>query len=117
VLIDSTIARAHQHSSGARKTGPQSLERSRGGLTTKLHLAVDDDAHPLRLIATDGQVFDIRCANGLVEHLRTRALIADKSFADLTAAHTWVTHSVHRHNHEHRHSGIRYVSPAQRHGV
>lgn len=81
VLIDSTIVRAHQHSSGARKkNGPQALGRSRGGLTTKLHFAVDDAGRPLRLIATEGQVSDITCANELVEHLRTCAVIADKGY-------------------------------------
>ncbi len=36
-------------------------------------------------------------------------------FADLTAAREWAHRFVHWYNHEHRHSGIRYVSPAQRH--
>ncbi|VWC63941.1 ISBm1, transposase orfB, degenerate [Burkholderia lata] len=47
VLIDSTIVRAHQHSAGPQKNGPQALGRSRGGLTTKLHLAVDEAGRPL----------------------------------------------------------------------
>lgn len=80
VLIDSTIMRAHQHSSGAQKNGLQALGRSRGGLTTKLHLAVDDAGRPLRLIATEGQVSEIWCANELVEHLRAGAVIADKGY-------------------------------------
>jgi putative transposase len=36
-------------------------------------------------------------------------------FADLAAARGWALSFVHWYNHEHRHSGIRYVSPAQRH--
>lgn len=36
-------------------------------------------------------------------------------FADLTAARTCAAHFVHWSNHEHRHSGIHYVSPEQRH--
>src|SRR5580698_6987548 len=64
----------------SKKNGPQALGRSRGGLTTKLHLAVDDAGRPLRLIATEGQVSDISCANELVEHLRTGAVIADKGY-------------------------------------
>jgi len=36
-------------------------------------------------------------------------------FADLTAAREWAHSFVHWYNNEHRHSGIRYVSPAQRH--
>ena len=36
-------------------------------------------------------------------------------FADLAEARQWAAAFVHWHNHEHRHSGIRYVTPAQRH--
>jgi len=61
VLIDSIIVRAHQHSAGAQKSGPQALGRSRGGLTTKLHLAVDEVGRPLRMIVTEGPVSDISC--------------------------------------------------------
>lgn len=37
------------------------------------------------------------------------------NFADLDAARAWASQFVHWYNHEHRHSSIRYVSPAQRH--
>ena len=36
-------------------------------------------------------------------------------FADLSDVREWAREFVHWYNHEHRHSGIRYVSPAQRH--
>jgi transposase len=79
VMIDSTIVRAHQHSAGARKThGPQAIGRSRGGLTTKLHLAIDANGRPLRLIITEGQVADIVCAEELIGDLSATAVIADK---------------------------------------
>uniref|UniRef100_A0A1I9YS55 IS5 family transposase n=1 Tax=Paraburkholderia sprentiae WSM5005 TaxID=754502 RepID=A0A1I9YS55_9BURK len=45
-----------------------------------MHLAVDGAGRPLLLIATEGQVSDILCANELVEHLRTGAVIADKGY-------------------------------------
>ncbi|WP_244136354.1 IS5 family transposase [Burkholderia sp. BCC0405] len=64
----------------SKKSGPQALGRSRGGLTTKLHLAVDEAGRPLRMIVTEGQVSDISCAHELVEHLRTGAVIADKGY-------------------------------------
>jgi transposase InsO family protein len=38
-----------------------------------------------------------------------------KGFADLEQARTWAAGFVRWYNHDHRHSGIRYVSPAQRH--
>jgi transposase len=53
VSVDSTIVRAHQHAAGARKKGPRpanrddhAIGRSRGGLTTKIHLAADDRCRP-----------------------------------------------------------------------
>jgi putative transposase len=38
-----------------------------------------------------------------------------KGFAGLDQARIWATGFVHWYNFDHRHSGIRYVSPAQRH--
>lgn len=38
-----------------------------------------------------------------------------KGFADQDSARQWAMRFVHWYNHEHRHSGIRYVTPAQRH--
>jgi putative transposase len=38
-----------------------------------------------------------------------------KGFADLSAARQWAARFVQWYNHEHRHSGIRYVTPEQRH--
>jgi len=38
-----------------------------------------------------------------------------KGFADLDQARAWAAEFVRWYNHDHRHSGIRYVSPAQRH--
>lgn len=56
VSVDSTIVRAHQHAAGAHKQGAPAGEpadhaigRSRGGLTTKIHLAADGHCRPLGL--------------------------------------------------------------------
>jgi transposase InsO family protein len=40
---------------------------------------------------------------------------ASGGFKDLQAARQWASAFVHWYNHDHRHSGIRFVSPAQRH--
>jgi putative transposase len=57
--------------------------------------------------------------NAYVESLfrtaKYRPEFPDKGFADLDEARAWAAHFVRWYNHEHRHSGIRYVSPAQRH--
>lgn len=70
VSVDSTIARAHQHAAGARtqperqKEPPGGVEdepadhalgRSRGGWTTKVHLACEQGRKPLAMLVTGGQ--------------------------------------------------------------
>lgn len=60
--VDSTTARAHQHAAGARRGGQdwpgEALGRSRGGLTTKIHLACDGEGRPLAFTLTAGNVND-----------------------------------------------------------
>jgi transposase InsO family protein len=57
--------------------------------------------------------------NAYVESLfrtaKYRPLYPGKGFSTLEDARSWADAFVHWYNHEHRHSGIRYVSPAQRH--
>ncbi len=72
VNVDSTICRAHQHAAGAhRRSAVQKepeppggvsteledhgLGRSRGGFTTKIHLACEQGQKPLSLLITAGQ--------------------------------------------------------------
>lgn len=54
-------------------------------------------------------------AESLFRTAKYRPEFPSTGFADLTAARTWAAQFVHWYNHGHRHSGIRYVSPAQRH--
>lgn len=73
VSVDSTIVRAHQHAAGARTGGhtqkqppggvalepaDHALGRSRGGWTTKLHLACEQRRKPLSMVLTGGQCGD-----------------------------------------------------------
>ena len=57
--------------------------------------------------------------NAFVEALfrtaKYRPQFPTKGFADLEQAREWVSSFVQWYNHDHRHSAIRYVSPAQRH--
>jgi transposase InsO family protein len=57
--------------------------------------------------------------NAFVESLfrtaKYRPEFPARGFENLAAARDWATRFVHWYNHDHRHSGIRYVSPAQRH--
>ncbi|MEU0404810.1 IS5 family transposase [Streptomyces sp. NPDC006197] len=107
VSVDSTISRAHQHAAGARKKGPatgdeledpagpsagQALGRSRGGLTTKLHLACDGRGLPLAVVVTPGNVNDSTVFDTVMDELRVsrvgagrprrpNAVIADKAYS------------------------------------
>ena len=73
VSVDSTTSRAHQHAAGARRDGHQQKEppgglltepadhalgRSRGGMTTKTHLACEQGQKVLALTVTGGQRSD-----------------------------------------------------------
>ena len=54
-------------------------------------------------------------AEALFRTAKYRPEFPAKGFADLEQARTWAAGFVRWYNHDHRHSGIRYVSPAQRH--
>jgi hypothetical protein len=54
-------------------------------------------------------------AEALFRTVKYRPEFPLKGFADLASARQWTVRFVHWYNHEHRHSGIRYVTPAQRH--
>lgn len=54
-------------------------------------------------------------AESLFRTAKYRPEFPAKGFADLEAARAWALDFVRWYNVEHRHSGIRYVSPAQRH--
>ncbi|MFF0699965.1 IS5 family transposase [Streptomyces tendae] len=77
VSVDSTIVRAHQHAAGARKKGAPADEpadhaigRSRGGLTTKIHLAADGHCRPLAFVLTAGQAGDAPAFTDVMARLR-----------------------------------------------
>jgi transposase len=108
VSVDSTINRAHQHAAGARLAGAgapsgpegparwaadQALGRSRGGLTTKVHVACDGRGLPLAIVITPGNVNDSMVFEAVMNALRVprvgagrprrrpEAVIADKAYS------------------------------------
>ena len=59
IMIDSTVVRAHQQAVCGKGGGQgQALGRSRGGLSTKIHMVVDARGQPIRFILTGGQAGD-----------------------------------------------------------
>jgi transposase len=58
----------------------QALGRSRGGLTTKIHMLCDTLGRPLRFLITPGQTNDITAAPDLLEGQKAGAVLADKAY-------------------------------------
>ena len=54
------------------------MGKSRGGLSTKIHAAVDALGRPVRFIITAGQHSEIKQANSLIEGFSADYVIADK---------------------------------------
>ena len=58
----------------------QALGRSRGGFSTKIHIAVDGLGNPLHFMLTAGQRHDITCAEALIDGYNSEYVIADTSY-------------------------------------
>jgi len=88
---------------GSKKNGPtNALGRSRGGLSTKLHLLPDALGRPVRALLTAGQVHDRAPAEELLADLRPSCLVTDRGYD----ARAWRAHLAAR--------GTQAVIPAQR---
>lgn len=59
-MIDTSIARVHQHGACIDGNREQHMGRSRGGPTSKAHAAVDANGLPVRLGPSPGEVHDRR---------------------------------------------------------
>ncbi|MFI1015980.1 IS5 family transposase [Streptomyces sp. NPDC020965] len=117
VAVDSTIVRAHQHAAEPVKRGApagepdhHALGRSRGGLTTKIHLAADGRRRPLAFAVTPGQFGDAPAFEQVMARIRVPrpigrprttpdAVLADKAYS---------SRAIRRHP---RRRGIRAVIP------
>ncbi|MCJ9696039.1 IS5/IS1182 family transposase [Rhizobium anhuiense] len=81
LIVDSTIIRAHQHAAGGKKGAEdQALGRSRGGLSTKIHMAVRGLGCPVRFTLTAGQKGDAPQADALIEGLPADIIMADTAY-------------------------------------
>ncbi|MEZ4527743.1 MAG: IS5 family transposase [Desulfobacterales bacterium] len=84
LIPGSTAIRAHPCAAGAlKKHGgqeKQALGRSRGGFSTKTHIAADAPGNPLKFILTPGQNHDIAQAEALTDDFPSTAVPADKGY-------------------------------------
>src|SRR6516165_9381852 len=80
-MIDTSIVRVHQHAACIARNKSQSMGRSRGGLTCKIHAVVDTNGLPVRLGLTAGEAHDNRLALSLLSCLRSGSmLLADRGY-------------------------------------
>lgn len=81
-MIDSTFSKAQRTASSMRSDGNnRQLGRSRGGITTKIHLLCNSDGKPMDFCLTPGQVSDIKTAPILTDRNKMQCLIADKAYS------------------------------------
>ncbi len=80
-MIDTSIVRVHQHAACIARNKRQSMGRSRGGLTSKIHAVVDTNGLPVRLALTAGEAHDNRLAGKLLSRLKSGTmLLADRGY-------------------------------------
>jgi transposase len=82
LMLDSTVIRAHQHAAGAEGSNAEAeaLGRSRGGFSTKLHVACDGLGKPVKIILTPGQDHDVTQGPALIAGSEAKKIIADKGY-------------------------------------
>lgn len=83
LLLDSTVIRAHQHSTnGCGQRSLRAIGRSRGGLSTKLHVIVTPAWRVRAHAFTAGQTADVKAAVRLLRQLPCGfdSLIADRAY-------------------------------------
>ena len=79
--IDSTVNRAHQHSSGGRGgAAVEGIGRSRGDRSTTVHRVVDALGLPVDFEVTVGERHDSQPGPALIERVRPACLLADKAY-------------------------------------
>jgi transposase len=68
-MIDTSVVRVHQHGACIAENHKQHMGRSRGGLTSKVHVVVDANGLPVRLGLTPGEAHDNRLCSVLLAEL------------------------------------------------
>ena len=82
LFIDGSIVRAHQHSTGAATVEDESIGKSRGGNSTKIHLAVDSGGLPVYYELSCGNTHDIVHGESLVANSpASKVVVADKGYS------------------------------------
>ena len=78
---DRATQRRSQHGACVTRNRRQAMGRSRGGLTSKIHVVVDANGLPVQLALTAGEAHDNRLAGKLLSRLKSQTmLLADRGY-------------------------------------
>lgn len=77
-FINGSYVKAHQHSAGAASKQEQAIALSRGGNTSKKHLAVNSYGLPIEFIITGGDVRDSKAIRDKIREKSSTPIIPRK---------------------------------------
>jgi hypothetical protein len=80
LMVDVTNVQIHQHGAVKKDQDIEAMDKSRGGLSTKIHAVVDALGNPIRLLLTSGQASEYGQAEALIECFAFEAILADKGY-------------------------------------
>lgn len=81
LFLDGSIVKAHQDSTNIASQAEQAIGKSRGGKSTKIHLAVDSGGLPVHFELSGGQVHDVSYGESLVvSSPDAEVVVADKGY-------------------------------------
>ena len=78
LMIDASHCKVHPHAAGA-KGGNQDMSRTKGG-NTKIHLTVDANGMPVRVLITEDTRADCKEAIHLIDGISAETLLADRGY-------------------------------------
>lgn len=78
-MVDGRIVYVHQYGAAQKKEqAEQAQGRSHGGLSTKIHAAVDALGNPIRVLLTEGQALEYMTADAVTAGFQADYIVADK---------------------------------------
>ena len=78
--LDSTCIKVHESANGGGKTADKAVGRTRGGLNTKLHAAVDGLGNPVEFMLSAGNGQDSVHAVELLKKAESSNVLADRAY-------------------------------------
>ena len=81
LFIDGSIVKTHQDGASVKASHEQAIGKSRGGNSTKIHLAVDSAGLPVHFELSGGQAHDVSYGESLIlSSPKAEVVVADKGY-------------------------------------